>query len=84
MGRRPKLYQTRMKDVLDKSGIEWKGWQGFRRGLASNPNLLGIDDSVIRAILRHSNVATTQRHYIKTATPQAEAAMRRLSHHVSR
>ena len=70
--------------MLDKSGIEWKGWQGFRRGLASNPNLLGIDDSVIRAILRHSNVATTQRHYIKTATPQAEAAMRRLSHHVSR
>jgi integrase len=51
----------------------------FRRGLASNLNQLGIDDSVIQAILRHSNVATTQRHYIKTATPQAEAAMRKLA-----
>ena len=78
------LYQTKMKDVLAKSGIDWKGWHGFRRGLASNLNELGIDDSVIQAILRHSNVATTQKHYIKTATPQAEAAMRRLSRHVSR
>lgn len=78
------LYQTKMKDVLAKSGLGWKGWHGFRRGLASNLNELGIDDSVIQTILRHSNVATTQKHYIKTATPQAEAAMRRLSHHVSR
>jgi integrase len=73
------LYQNKIKDVLAKSGIRWKGWHGFRRGLASNLNQLGVDDSVIQAILRHSNVATTQKHYIKTTTPQAEAAMRRLS-----
>ena len=30
----------------------WRGWHGFRRGLASNLNRLGGDDSVIQAILR--------------------------------
>jgi integrase len=73
------LYRTRMKDVLSKAGIEWKGWHAFRRGLASNLNRLGIDDSVIQAILRHSNIAVTQACYIKTASPDAVAAMRKLS-----
>ena len=68
-----------MKDVLAKTGIRWKGWHGFRRGLASNLNQLGVDDSVIQGILRHSTVAVTQRCYIKTTTPEAEAAMRKLS-----
>ena len=36
-------------------------------------------DSVIQRILRHSNVATTQNHYIKTASPDAIAAMRQFS-----
>ena len=53
--------------------------RGFRRGLASNLNRLGVDDSVIQRILRHSNVATTQNHYIKTASPDAIAAMRRFA-----
>jgi hypothetical protein len=46
--------------------------------LASNLNRLGVDDSVIPRILRHSTVATTN-HYIKTASPDAIAAMRQLS-----
>jgi integrase len=52
---------------------------GFRRGLASNLNRLGVDDSIIQGILRHSTVATTQNHYIKTVRADAVAAMRRLS-----
>src|SRR5215510_6529428 len=69
----------KMKDVLKRAGISWHGWHGFRRGLASNLNRLGIDDSVIQRILRHSTVATTQNHYIKTASPDAIAAMRQFS-----
>jgi integrase len=46
------LYWREMRDVLKKAGIKWKGGHGFRRGLASNLNRLGIDDSVIQAILR--------------------------------
>jgi integrase len=72
-------YQREMKDVLKRAGIAWHGWHGFRRGLASNLNRIGVDDSVIQRILRHSNVATTQNHYIKTASPDAIAAMRQFS-----
>jgi integrase len=72
-----------MKVVLKKAGVEWMGWHGFRRGLASNLNRLGVDDSVGQAILRHSDVSVTQRCYIKTVPPDAVAAMRRLSATVS-
>ena len=58
--------------MLKRAGVSW---HGFRRGLASNLNRLGVDDSVIQHILRHSTVATTQNHYIKTASPDAIAAM---------
>jgi integrase len=72
-------YQREMKDVLRRAGVSWHGWHGFRRGLASNLNRLGVDDSVIQRILRHSTVATTQNHYIKTASPDAIAAMKQFS-----
>jgi integrase len=72
-------YQREMKDVLKRAEISWHGWHGFRRGLASNLNRLGVDDSVVQRILRHSTVATTQNHYIKTALPDAIAAMKQLS-----
>jgi Phage integrase family len=72
-------YQREMKDVLKRAGIVWHGWHGFRRGLASNLNRLGVDDSVIQRILRHSTVAATQNHYIKTASPDAIAAMKQFS-----
>jgi hypothetical protein len=51
----------------------------FRRGLASNLNHLGVDDSVIQRILRQSTVATTQNHYIKPPSPDAIAAMKQFS-----
>jgi integrase len=56
----------------------WHGWHAFRRGLATNLNRLGVDDSVIQRILRHSNVAVTQACYIKTAGEDAKAAMQKL------
>jgi integrase len=73
------LYQTNMKDVLRYAGVTWTGWHAFRRGLASNLNRLGVDDSIIQGILRHSTVSVTQNHYIKTARPDTIAAMRKLS-----
>jgi len=56
-------------------GIEWHGWHAFRRGLATNLNRLGVDDSVIQAILRHSSVTVTQEHYIKTVRTDAVNAL---------
>jgi hypothetical protein len=56
-----------------------KSWHEVPEDDASNLNRLGVDDSVIQRILRHSTVATTQNHYIKTASPDAIAAMRQFS-----
>jgi integrase len=56
----------------------WCGWHAFRRGLATNLNRLGVDDSVIQRILRHDNVAVTQACYIKTVSEDAKAAMQKL------
>jgi integrase len=64
--------------TLAKKKIPWHGWHGFRTALATNLNDLGVDDSVIQKILRHASVAVTQKHYIKTTSPQAAAAMKKL------
>jgi integrase len=65
--------------TLKKDGaVAWEGWHGFRRGLATNLNRLGVQDKVIQGILRHSNVATTMDIYVKTVSKDAHAAMRRL------
>jgi len=49
-----------------------------RRGLGSNLNRLGVDDSMIQRILRHSNISTTQAYYIKTAADDLRSAMSKL------
>jgi site-specific recombinase XerD len=59
------FYRRQIEDVFKRAGIQWVGWHGFRRGLASNLNRLGVDDSVIQAILRHSTVSITQACYSK-------------------
>ena len=58
---------------------EWRGWHAFRRGVSSALNEMGVDDSVIAQILRHGDVQTTQRHYIKTSSKQANDAMKTLA-----
>jgi len=56
----------------------WHGWHAFRRGLATNLHRLGVPDTTIQKILRHSNVAVTQACYIKTTSEESKAAMRKL------
>ena len=51
----------------------------FRRGLATNLHVLGVDDKTIQAILRHSNIAITQNIYIKSVTELQVSAMDTLS-----
>jgi integrase len=72
------LVRDVIRPTMEKCGLEWHGWHGCRRGLATNLNRLGVDDSVIQRILRHNNVAVTQACYIKTADAEAIAAMRAL------
>jgi site-specific recombinase XerD len=67
-----------IKPALTANGLVWKGWHAYRRGLATNLKRLGVDDNVIQAILRHGDVGTTQRSYIKMTRPDVTAAMKRL------
>lgn len=69
------LVRRDIKPALQKAGLVWRGWHAFRRGLSSALNEMGVDDSVIQQIARHGDVQTTQRHYIKTTTKQAQDAM---------
>ena len=78
------LYWREMRTILAKAGIRWVGWHGFRRGLATNLNRLGVDDSIIQSILRHSTVAVTQNCYIKTVRNDAVNARRKYSEELRR
>ena len=48
----------------------------FVGGLSTNLYVLGIQDMVIQAILRHANIAVTRRRDSKTSTEQAETAIK--------
>jgi integrase len=67
-----------IKPILKANGLTWKGWQAYRRGLATNLKRLGVPDTVIQAILRHEDVSTTQRFYIKTVREDVTTAMKQL------
>jgi integrase len=62
----------------DASLPVWRGWHGFRRGLATNLNRLGVQDKTIQAILRHSNLATTMNVYVQSVGADTVTAMRTL------
>jgi integrase len=64
---------------LEQAGIEWEGWHGFRRGLATNLERIGVRESIAAMILRHTNERVTRKHYIKPPSIEARAAMRLLS-----
>lgn len=67
-----------VRPAIEKAGLSWHGWHAFRRGLATNLHRLGVSDKVIQQILRHANVTTTMNIYVKTASADAENAMKTL------
>jgi integrase len=73
-----------IKPVFKANCLKWKGWHAYRRGLATNLHELGVPDKVIQAILRHEDVSTTQRSYIKTVPRVVTDAMRQLEEKIAR
>jgi integrase len=65
--------------TLKAAKTDWSGWHGFRRGLATTLSDVGVPDKVTQQILRHASVEITRKHYIKTTSVQAEAAMKKLA-----
>jgi integrase len=68
-----------IRPVLNQAKIVWRGWHACRRGLATNLYELGVRPVTVQAILRHANVSTTLRHYIKPVDAATTAAMDKLA-----
>jgi integrase len=64
--------------------VAWHGWHALRRGLGSNLNDLGVPDLTIQRILRHANVATTRKSYIKIREHNVTAGMAQLEAEIRR
>jgi integrase len=81
-GKKPKrmdnIAKREIKPDLRRRSMQWHGWHAFRRGLATNLRELGIADDVIQRILRHGDIATTQKHYAKTLPKSVRKAMAKL------
>jgi len=65
--------------ILKKKKLEWKGWHGFRRGVATELHKQGVQDIVIQRALRHSNVAVTQESYIQSVPEVVSDALDKLA-----
>jgi len=59
-----------IKSALNGSGVEWHGWHALRRGFATRLHEAGVQDRIIQALMRHSSLSVTMKHYVK-ATPSA-------------
>jgi hypothetical protein len=51
------------------------GWHGFRRGVATNLERIGVRESIAAMILRHTNERVTRKYYIKPPSSEARAAL---------
>ncbi|MGA2814572.1 MAG: tyrosine-type recombinase/integrase [Candidatus Acidiferrum sp.] len=68
-----------IKTALKGSGVQWYGWHALRRGFATRLHEAGVQDRIIQALMRHSSLSVTMKHYVK-ATPEANVeAMQRLN-----
>jgi hypothetical protein len=66
------------KFELDTSLPIWHGWYSLRRGIATTLAGLTRDGMASKGLLRHTNLATTTRHYVKDVPENTLAAMHRL------
>jgi integrase len=71
-----------IKPALKDSPIEWKGFHGFRRGLATNLLALEVPPAVIAKIMRHSNPSITLAFYAKSKESESRKALERLENQI--
>lgn len=61
--------------TLREADIEWCGWHGFRRGLATTLYSLGVEAKTRQSILRHANIQVTENIYTQPVSKISKAAM---------
>ena len=72
------LYRHQTKERLEQAGMEWEGWHGFPRVLATNLERIGVRESIAAMILRHTNEGVTRKHHTKPPSIETRAAVRLL------
>src|SRR6266851_4059881 len=60
---------------LNESLLKWAGWYSLRRGVATTLAGLTKDGVASKGLLRHTNLATTTRHYVKDVPENTQSAM---------
>ncbi len=73
-----RLGQRIVGPALESLKLEWHGWHGFRRGIASNLYELAANDKIVQRILRHAKPHVTGERYIKAFDPAVLAAMKQM------
>ena len=72
------LARREIRPALKGAGIPWHGWYALRRGIATLLNSIEKDPMAAKGLLRHTSVATTQKHYIKEVPAITLAAMKKI------
>jgi integrase len=70
------LARREMISVVEK-GL-WKGWHGFRRGLATRLHEAKVQTEVIQQILRHTDPKITQDSYIVVKSDKTTKAIQKV------
>ena len=60
---------------LDESLPTWHGFYSLRRGVATTLANLTKDGMASKGLLRHTNIATTMRYYVKDVPANTQAGM---------
>ncbi len=60
---------------LNESLLKLAGWYSLRRGVATTLAGLTKDGVASKGLLRHTNLATTTRHYVKDVPENTQSAM---------
>lgn len=74
-GERQSKHKVEHTFKLDESIPKWHGWYSLRRGIATSLAGISKDGMASKALLRHSNLATTMRHYIHDVPENTLSAM---------
>ena len=72
------LVRREIRPALKAVGLRWKGWHGFRRGLATTLYQLGSPGKIIQSVLRHAHLNTTMAFYVKPVQAESHKAMAKL------
>ena len=74
-GKQESGHQAEHDFKLDESLPTWHGWYSLRRGVATTLAGLTKDGMASKGLLRHTNLATTTRHYVKDVPENTQNAM---------